>query len=47
MVSTLVRESNPAVGSWALELAVRGLVTQRQTRGCDHEFDPVGETEWS
>lgn len=35
-------KSSPAMGFRAFELAIRGLLAQRQTRGCDYEFEPVG-----
>ena len=35
------RELDPAVGTWALELVVCWVATQRQAGGGDHELDPV------
>ncbi len=35
-------KSNPAMGFRAFKLAIRGLLTQRYTCGCDYEFEPVG-----
>ncbi|CAI8857889.1 hypothetical protein EMIT0P43_20391 [Pseudomonas jessenii] len=29
------------MGFRAFKLAIRGLLTQRQTCGCDYEFEPV------
>ena len=43
----LGREPSSAVGTWVLKLAVRRVATQRQTRGGDHEFDPVSAHEWA
>ena len=41
------RQPDPAMGTGALELVVCRVATQRQTRGGDHEPDPVGADEWT
>jgi len=34
------------MGSWAQELALRRVATQRKTGCGDHELDPVSAAEW-
>lgn len=34
-------KSDPALGTWSLELAVCGLTANRMTYGCHYECDPV------
>jgi len=41
------REPDPAVGTWALELAVCRVTAQQQTSGGNHEPDPVGADKWA
>lgn len=39
----LYRAANSFLSSWNKKLALRRVVTQRQTRCCADEFDPVGQ----